>query len=120
MQKAFEEAKELKSKGEDVGNRWSIAYSIKSKLERTSLNYPIQGTAANQTKLAGIKFRNSTKNSPIRLILAVHDEMGASTPIELADEAKIKLETAMIDGGNAFVNHLKMEAGAMISTKWQH
>ncbi|MBN1916221.1 DNA polymerase I [Candidatus Dojkabacteria bacterium] len=50
-------------------------FRIRSATEREVINFPIQGTAADQIKMAMIEIDEFTKNTNIKMILQVHDEL---------------------------------------------
>lgn len=58
-----------------AGNRQTRAYA-----ERQAMNAPIQGTAADMIKLAMIDVRKALGDSPVRMLLQVHDELLFESP----------------------------------------
>jgi DNA polymerase-1 len=61
------------------------------------LNYLIQGSAADQTKDAVIKFYE--RRGAGKLLLTVHDEILVSVPVDHADEVMSTLRQCMDDAG---------------------
>jgi len=68
---------------------------MKGFAERAAINTPVQGTAADIIKLAMIKCHEAFKNSEIRMILQVHDELVFKIPKNLLDEAAKKIKDIM-------------------------
>ncbi len=96
----------------------------KGDIERMSLNYPIQGSSADITKLAGVYFfRYLLEKSLVFKVLmpnVVHDEWIVESPKELAEEIKNKLQECMEDAGKVFCKVVKLKADPVISQFWQH
>jgi DNA polymerase-1 len=70
-------------------------YSLKAFAERTAINTPVQGTAADMIKLAMINIaaRHATRDS--RLILQVHDELVFELPEEEVESFSKMVEREM-------------------------
>jgi DNA polymerase-1 len=67
--------------------------------ERTAINTPIQGTAADMIKLAMIRLDSQLKKNrnPARLLLQVHDELLLEVPRDAVQDAEHILRRAMTD-----------------------
>jgi len=104
--------------------KFKQAAKLKAKIRRLAMNSPTQGTAADQTKVAGILFRNwiyeSNYQDKVFLVLAVHDELSAESPEDMAEEVAKMLEKCMISAGNKFLTKVEMKAEAVISDYWTH
>ena len=72
-------------------------FQIRSAAERTAINAPIQGTAADILKIAMINIDKwiVTSNSPVRMIMQVHDELVFEIRKDFVDKAKIKINDLM-------------------------
>jgi DNA polymerase-1 len=96
----------------------------KGDIERMSLNYPIQGSSADITKLAGVYFFRYLleKDLVFKVLMpnVVHDEWIVECPEELAEEMKNKLQQCMEDAGEVFCKVVKLKADPMITLYWQH
>jgi DNA polymerase-1 len=96
----------------------------KGDIERMSLNYPIQGSSADITKLAGIYFfRYLIEKGLVFKVLmpnVVHDEWIVESPKELAEEMKNKLQECMEDAGKVFCKVVKLKAEPVVTSHWQH
>ena len=120
--------KRMKRKGlpkeerEEMFQKFREYNRLKSKLTRLSTNYLIQGTAALQTKLAGILFyiylyeRNLL--GTVKIVNIIHDEYVVECPKEMAEEIKVALVDCMVKGGDYFMDIIPMAADAHIDTKW--
>jgi DNA polymerase-1 len=63
-------------------------FQVRHFAERTAINTPIQGTAADMIKLAMIKIYDRIKEMKSKMILQVHDELVFDTHFEELDELK--------------------------------
>ncbi|MGO1368033.1 MAG: DNA polymerase I [Senegalia sp. (in: firmicutes)] len=72
-------------------------YNVRSFGERTAMNTPIQGTAADIIKIAMINVYKELKNRKLKskLILQIHDELIIETFIDELDEVKDLLKNLM-------------------------
>lgn len=93
-------------------------------IERMSLNYPIQGSSADITKLAGVYFfRYLQKNNLIFKVLlpnVVHDEWIVEAPEDIAPEIAKVLQECMEKAGDIFCKVVKLRAEPQITKYWQH
>ena len=72
-------------------------FQIRSAAERTAINAPIQGTAADILKIAMInidKWINDT-SCPVQMIMQVHDELVFEVDEGFVDEANLKIMKLM-------------------------
>ena len=74
-------------------------FQIRSAAERTAINAPIQGTAADILKIAMINIDKwiVASNSPVRMIMQVHDELVFEIKKDFVDKAKIKINDLMMN-----------------------
>jgi DNA polymerase-1 len=96
----------------------------KGEIERMSLNYPIQGSSADITKLAGVYFfRYLRENDLIFKVLlpnVVHDEWIVEASEELAPEICKVLQECMEKAGDVFCKIVKLRADPQITKYWEH
>ena len=96
----------------------------KAKLQRDSQNFPIQGTAASMTKLAGIMlYRRQVKENSFnkfKMVLNIHDEIVLESKRDFARESAKQLQECMLSAGKVFVKNIPMEAEVKISNYWTH
>jgi DNA polymerase I-like protein with 3'-5' exonuclease and polymerase domains len=96
----------------------------KGDIERMSLNYPIQGTSADITKLAGVYFfRYLVANNlvfTVKMPNVVHDEWIVECPENMAEVIKNKLQECMEEAGEVFCKVVKLKAEPMVTHQWQH
>ena len=96
----------------------------KGDIERMSLNYPIQGTSADITKLAGIYFFRylREKNLLFKVLLpnVVHDEWIVESPEDIAEEIAKELKICMEKAGDVFCKVVKLNADPVVTHKWEH
>lgn len=97
---------------------------VKSEVGRHALNYPVQGSSAILTKVAGVFFFDwLIKNNLLFKVLicnAVHDELLVETKIEYADKVAKALQNAMEYAGTLFCKVVKLKAVPEIATFWKH
>lgn len=100
----------------------SIYYKTISKLKRDNQNYGIQGLAATMTKIALIlvyfSLRDNNLFEHIQISLQVHDEILLHAKEEYSEQAKILLETAMINAGKYIMQSVTTFADANICDNW--
>lgn len=93
-------------------------------IERMSLNYPIQGTSADITKLAGVYFfRYLVENNLLFKVLlpnVVHDEWIVEAPEDIAEAISEKLQECMENSGLMFCKTVKLKAEPCITKFWKH
>lgn len=96
----------------------------KGDIERMSLNYPIQGTSADITKLACVYFyRYLLQNNlifKVKMVNVVHDEIIIECDSELASNLSTILQKSMEDAGQVFCKVVKLKADPMVTTTWKH
>lgn len=96
----------------------------KGDIERMSLNYPIQGSSADITKLAGIYFfKYLLENNLLFKVLlpnVVHDEWIVEAPVELSTEISTVLQACMEKAGDVFCKTIKLKAEPCITFNWKH
>lgn len=93
-------------------------------IERMSLNYPVQGSSADITKLAGIYFfRYLIDNDlvfKVKLPNVVHDEWLVECPEDMAAGLSKVLQDCMERAGDVFCKTVKLKAEPMITKTWKH
>lgn len=89
-------------------------------MKNNSLNYPLQGTAADMTKLAVIYFFDIYESDPdVNIVNIVHDEIVAESTIEKSTEAATNLVSCMEKAGKLF-SEIAMTADFEIGQAWHH
>ena len=86
--------------------------------ERTAINAPMQGTAADIIKLAMNSIQNWLNSEPadIRMIMQVHDELVFEIPTEQLDRAKKIIEDYMVQAAELSV---PLEVGIGTGLNWE-
>lgn len=96
----------------------------KGDIERMSLNYPIQGSSADITKLAGVYFfRYLVANNLVFIVKlpnVVHDEWIVECPEDMAATIAPVLQECMERAGEVFCKVVKLKAEPMITKTWKH
>jgi DNA polymerase-1 len=96
----------------------------KGDIERMSLNYPIQGTSADITKLAGVYFfRYLLENNlvfKVKLPNVVHDEWIVEAPEDMAESISKILQECMEKAGDVFCKTIKLKADPCVTLNWKH
>jgi len=99
-------------------------FKKRSEIERIAQNYPIQGSAADCTKLAGVYlFQFIMENNLFNILKIsniVHDEYLCECPKTLAERAAKTLKECMERAGDKFCKIVKLEAIPVINEKWEH
>ena len=68
---------------------------IRMSAERMTVNFPIQGTAADILKRAMLQVHEILRNSGARMILTVHDELLVESPMDSAGQVAAQVRHAM-------------------------
>lgn len=93
-------------------------------IQKSSLNYPIQGTAAEMTKLAGILiFKWITKNkllNVVKICNIIHDEYLIECPKDISETTRETVEKSMNTAGKVFCKTIPCKAEAGITNLWHH
>jgi DNA polymerase-1 len=96
----------------------------KGDIERTSLNYPVQGTSSDITKLAGIYFfeylRENALLNVVKICNIVHDELICECPEEMGETISTILKQSMEKAGDVFCKTIKLKADPCITKYWEH
>ena len=96
----------------------------RGEIERMSLNYPVQGSSADVTKLAGIYFfRYLVANNLVFKVLmpnVVHDEWIVECSEEIAPVISKELQECMERAGDVFCKVVKLRAQPQITKHWEH
>jgi DNA polymerase-1 len=96
----------------------------KGDIERMSLNYPIQGSSADITKLAGVYFYRYIIENNLMFIVklpnVVHDEWIVECPEEMAESISKVLQECMERAGDVFCKTVKLKAEPCITQFWKH
>lgn len=99
-------------------------FGIKGSIERMAMNYPIQGTAAEMTKLAVIKIFNYLVTNDllykVKICILVHDEIVLEVPKDIQNEMSQVLKDCMESAANTFCKILPVKAEPVISEVWTH
>jgi len=96
----------------------------RGEIERMSLNYPVQGSSADITKLACIYlFRHLVANNLVFKVLivnVVHDEILIECEESIASEMAVVLQECMEKAGDVFCKVVKLKAQPQITKHWEH
>ena len=99
-------------------------FSWKGLLERNALNYPIQGTSADITKMAGVfMFRYLIEKDLLFKVFmpnVVHDEILLDCPKEIAETLAEALKASMEEAGKVFCKTVELTAVPVITDYWTH
>jgi DNA polymerase-1 len=93
-------------------------------VERTALNYPIQGEAGGITKYAAVLYRQWILEEQLEdhvfVTNLVHDEVNVEADSKYAEFAAKALEDCMAKAGDLWCKDIKLKAEACITTYWTH
>lgn len=86
--------------------------------ERTAINAPMQGTAADIIKRAMISIHHwlTTTDTTIKMIMQVHDELVFEVPNDQIDLAKTTIEKFMIEAAEL---NVPLEVGIGVGENWE-
>lgn len=93
-------------------------------MERKALNYPVQGTSADITKLAGVYiFKHLYENDLLFKVWmpnVIHDEILLECPTEMGEEMAEITKKSMEDAGKRFYTRVPLKADPYIGPDWTH
>jgi DNA polymerase-1 len=92
-----------------------------SQHERNALNNPIQGSAADQIKMALIELHNNWKfDFPFSVVAVIHDELVLDVPEQEAEKVKAFVKKATIKAANKMCSDIKMgfRADVVVASDW--
>ena len=99
-------------------------FKFKGMIERKSLNYPIQGSSAEITKFAALKFYNILLDREllgvVKICNIVHDEIVVECPENIAEYVANTLQKCMEDAGKPFCKIIPLKAEPCITDHWEH
>jgi DNA polymerase-1 len=99
-------------------------FKFRGMIERKSLNYPIQGSSAEITKFAALKFFNYLINAKlqntVKVCNIVHDEIVIECPEDLAPRMARYLQECMEEAGKPFCKIIPLKAEPCITDHWEH
>lgn len=123
LRKYMENQKKKKKYVETIFGRkiWLNQYS--SQCYRNALNSPIQGTAADITKLSEIKFaelwdKSGISGIPYPVILRVHDELVLDVPEKMAEQTMQMLKDSMVWAGEYVCKGIPFAVDIKIAHNW--
>ena len=92
--------------------------------DKRALNAPVQGTAADMTKLAAIYFfkwiEDNNLFDKIKLTLLIHDEIMAECDKDMSKLVAAKVSECMVKAGKVFCKNIDLKADAAIVSFWKH
>jgi DNA polymerase-1 len=92
-----------------------------SSIERASKNSPIQGAAADMTKLALHMIRTdiNMSKSPVKIVMTVHDQIDTICREDYVDEWSLRLKELMEAAANKVVTNGLLKAEVTVSDCWE-
>lgn len=95
-----------------------------SKIKNYSYNYPVQGTSAAITKLAGVLYWNHLVEDglifKVKIAIICHDEYLLEVPGEIAEQEAQKLKECMEEAGSYYCATIPLTATPVITKFWKH
>jgi len=96
----------------------------KGAIERTGMNYKIQGTSSDMSKVAGIYLYEWILENNlwgvVKMCVPLHDEWLVEAPEELAEKVKPVLEDSMIRAAKVFCKSIPFKVTIKIADYWTH
>lgn len=108
----------------EMKDKVSKYFTKKGEIERMSLNYPIQGSSSEITKLSAIYFWEDylIPNNllfVVKFVNVIHDENLIEAPEEITEEACKALVKCMEKAGEKFCKRVPLKAEPSIATYWK-
>lgn len=88
-------------------------------LRREAMNFPIQGTSADITKLAFIQLRRDLRGLDARIVNSIHDEFVVECREEQATQTAHLVQQAMVTAGKYILKKVPVEVEVVISKVWK-
>jgi DNA polymerase I-like protein with 3'-5' exonuclease and polymerase domains len=85
---------------------------------RVGKNVPIQGTSADIAKRAMALLDESLVGLDARLVNSIHDELVVECAADVAEEARARLEHAMVAGGREYIKSVPVVVDSVIAESW--
>lgn len=105
-------------------DRVSRYFRIKGAMERESMNYPIQGSAGEQTKLSLVYLYKYLKEhyllNTVLIVNLIHDEVLLECPEDIAEQMAKVLQDCMEQAALKYCKTIKLTATPVIDTLWRH
>jgi DNA polymerase I-like protein with 3'-5' exonuclease and polymerase domains len=99
-------------------------FKFQGAMERKSYNYPIQGTSAEITKLAALRFFNelvqTNCHKTVKICNIIHDEIVIECGESQADYMASRLQYHMEEAGKPFCKIIPLKATPVITDHWEH
>jgi len=96
-------------------------YKLKGEVERAGKNTPIQGTAADMTKLAMVMIRKEVKRKayPVNMVMVVHDQIDTECPEYFAETWRARMTEIMEEAAKTIIQTGILKADTQISEVWE-
>jgi DNA polymerase I-like protein with 3'-5' exonuclease and polymerase domains len=99
-------------------------FRLRGNISRMALNYPIQGSSAEITKLACIYIFDFIVQHRLQKVIkfsnVIHDEILLECPEEMAEETVKVVKDCMERAGNMYCKTVPLKADIKICTYWNH
>jgi len=99
-------------------------FKLQGNISRMALNYPIQGSSAEITKLACIYIFKYIKENNllniVKFVNVIHDEILLECPENLGERLKEVVENCMAKAGKVYCKVIPLKAEAVICKFWNH
>jgi DNA polymerase-1 len=120
----YREAKKTQSKDwPELSKTCREYFQLKGEIERMTLNYPIQGSSADVTKIACVYFYNWIINNnyfwTVKIPNVVHDEVVAECPVDLGEEVSQVLHDTMGKAGDIYCKRVPLKADPELTSVWK-
>ena len=93
-------------------------------IERKALNYPVQGTSADITKLAGVYlFKYLLDNNLLFKVWmpnVIHDEIMVEAPEDIVEDLSLVVKDCMEKAGARFYTRVALTADPFVGNTWEH
>lgn len=98
-------------------------FRLKGEIERLNLNFPIQGSSGEITKLASILvfkwIKENNLLNTVKFCNTIHDELILECPEYMGKDIEEMLLKKMIEGGKIYSPIIPLKAETKVSKKWE-